>query len=231
VQSTDSILVLLPVLLTVGAFQTANWLFQRSGRHPLCNPVLVSVSALIGILWATGVSYQRYFNGAQVINMLLGPAVVALAIPLHRQLGKARKAPLLIIASIGAGAIMATVSAVWIARVFGADSASMLSIAPKSVTTPVAMGISHAIGGVPELAAVLAVLTGILGACLGPAWLTWLGVTNAMQRGLAIGTASHGIGTARALQDDEEVGAFSGLAMGLAALLLSLLMPLGLYLI
>ena len=146
--------------------------------------------------------------------------------PLYRNLQKVRNAPLAILAGIGGGSISAALSAVLVARWLEASPQTVASILPKSVTTPVAMGVSQAVGGIPPLTAVFAILTGMLGASFGPLLLNFMGVSDPKVRGLAIGTASHGIGTARALQEHETAGAFSGLAMGLAALSMSLLLPL-----
>jgi predicted murein hydrolase (TIGR00659 family) len=217
---------LLSLALTIITFQLATWLSVRSGRHPLCNPVLLSVCVLVAILTVMGVPYQRYFEGAQIIHVLLGPAVVALAVPLHRHLHKIRDMPGPILAAITAGAVMSAISASAIASLMGAQATSVVSVIPKSVTAPVAMGISEVLGGIPPLTAVLAVLTGILGASFGPSVLNLFRVGDPIARGLAMGTVSHGQGTARALEESEEAGAFSGLAMGLSALGCAFLLPL-----
>ena len=185
-----------------------------------------SVCALVIMLSITGTPYQWYFQGAQFIHFLLGPAVVALALPLYRNREKIQRQPFELLVAIGVGSFAAALSALAIATLFQADAATVASIVAKSVTAPVAMGISQALGGTPSLAAVLAVLTGMLGASIGPAFLDRLGVTDPVTRGLAMGTASHGQGTARALQESDEAGAFAGLAMGIAALMMAILMPL-----
>jgi predicted murein hydrolase (TIGR00659 family) len=216
---------LIGVGLTLGVYLLAHALFRRSGRHPLCHPVLVSVVALVAILYLTRMPYAQYIRGAQFIDFLLGPAVVALAVPLHRQIGKAATARLAIAAGIGTGALVAVTSAVGIAWLFGASHTTLLSLVPKSVTAPVAMEISRNIGGIEPLSAVFAILTGILGASLGPTLLDTLGIKDALARGIALGTVSHGIGTARALEESETAGAFSGLAMGIMALTMAFLVP------
>jgi predicted murein hydrolase (TIGR00659 family) len=160
------------------------------------------------------------------VHFLLGPATVALAIPLYRQFDKVRRSAFAVLASIIAGSATATMSAVGIAWLLGGSHEALASLAPKSVTTPVAMGIAEQLGGLPSLTAVLVISTGILGAMLGPYVLNLLGITNMAARGLAMGTASHGIGTARAMQVNEVAGAFAGLAMGLNALATAVLLPL-----
>jgi len=217
---------LLHLTLTLLAFQAGSWVYRRAGLNPLLNPVLLAVLALVAVLTATGTSYPTYFEGAQFVHFLLGPATVALAIPLYRQFARVRRSAMALFASIVAGSLSAAVSAVGIAWVLGASRETLASLAPKSVTAPVAMGISEQFGGLPSLTAVLVILTGVLGAMLGPPLLNLLKIGDWMARGVAIGTASHGIGTARALQVSEVAGAFSGLAMGLNAVATALLLPL-----
>ena len=146
--------------------------------------------------------------------------------PLYRQFEQVKKSALALVVSILAGSLTAVISAVLIAKFLGAAPAAVVSLAPKSMTAPVAMGISQQLGGLPSLTAVLVILTGILGAMLGPPLMNALGIRDWRARGLAMGTASHGIGTARALQVNEVAGAFSGLAMGLNALATAILLPL-----
>jgi predicted murein hydrolase (TIGR00659 family) len=194
--------------------------------HLTLTLVMLSIVAIVSILALTGTRYQTYFDGAQFVHFLLGPATVALAIPLYRQFDKVRRSAVAVLASIIAGSATAAASAVGIAWLLGGSKVSLVSLAPKSVTAPVAMGIAEQLGGLPSLTAVLVISTGILGAILGPYVLNVLGIRNMAARGLAMGTAGHGIGTARAMQVNEVAGAFSGLAMGLNALATALLLPL-----
>lgn len=217
---------LLALTMTLVAYQAGNWLYRRFNMHPLLNPVLIAVIILVSLLLVTGTDYQTYFEGAQFVHFLLGPATVALALPLYRQIERVRKSALALGASLLIGSLTAMLSAVGIAKLLGASKATLVSLAPKSVTAPVAMGISESLGGLPSLTAVLVILTGILGAALGPMVLDLVGVRDWAARGFAIGTASHGIGTARALQVNEAAGAFAGLAMGLNALATAILLPL-----
>ena len=217
---------LLGLTVTLLAYQGAWWLSKRAGFHPLANPVLLAVAALVLLLTLTGTPYATYFDGAQFVHFLLGPATVALAIPLYTQWPKLRAMAGPLLAGLVAGSLTATVSAVAIGKLFGASEASLLSLAPKSVTTPIAMGIAERIGGLPSLTAVLVITTGILGAVSARFIYQALGIADHAVRGFAIGVASHGIGTARAFQVSEQAGAFSGLAMGLNALLTALLVPL-----
>lgn len=217
---------LLHLTLTLVAFQAGLFIYRKAGGNPLANPVLIAVAIIVSLLLLTGTDYASYFEGAQFVHFLLGPATVALAIPLYRQFAAVRRAAVAILASILAGSLTAAASAVAIAWAMGASRDSLVALAPKSVTAPVAMAITRELGGLPSLTAALVILTGITGAMLGPILLNRLGITDWQARGLAIGTASHGIGTARALQVNEVAGAFSGLAMGLNALATAILLPL-----
>lgn len=217
---------LLHLTLTLAAYQLSVFLYRRGRLNPLLNPVLLSIVLIVVTLSGTGTTYETYFEGAQFVHFLLGPATVALAIPLYRQVDKVRRSALAVLTSIVSGSITAVVSAVLIAWMLGGSRDALVSLAPKSVTAPVAMGITEQLGGLPSLTAVLVITTGIFGAMIGPYLLDLLRIKNMAARGVAMGTASHGIGTARALQASEVAGAFSGLAMGINALATAILLPL-----
>ncbi len=216
---------LLHLTLTLAAYQVGFMIYKAAGQAPLLNPVLIAVLLLSAMLLITGTPYSTYFEGAQFVHFLLGPATVALAIPLYRQVAILKRSYAAILISLLAGSATAVVTAVMLAEHLGADVETIIALAPKSVTAPVAMGITEKLGGLPSLTAVLVILTGILGAMAGPYVLTALRIRDWRARGLAIGTASHGIGTARAFQVNETAGAFAGLAMGLNALATALLLP------
>jgi predicted murein hydrolase (TIGR00659 family) len=211
---------------TLVAYTGVHALYERSGRAAWANPVLWSGVLIGSLLLVTGTPYPRYFAGAQFVHVLLGPAVVALAWPLwQRRAQLRRRAVALLIAALVGGAA-AALSAVLIGQALGLPPQVLRSLAPKSVTAPVAMGIAQRIGGLPELAAVFAVLTGMVGA-LSARWIfDALRLRDWSVRGFAIGTASHGIGAARALQVHPEAGAYAGIALGLQVLLSALLLPL-----
>lgn len=216
---------LLWLTVTLVVYQAADWLFRRSGANALFNPVLVSVIVLVALLKVSDTDYQVYFSGAQFVHFLLGPATVALAVPLYQQIHTIRRSLRAVAAALLLGSAVAVVSAVGIASLLGASSSTLLSLAPKSVTSPIAMGIAEQIGGLPSLTAVMVILTGIVGAAFGAAVLKLCGVTDPEARGLAWGVASHGIGTARALHEGPVAGAFAGLAMGLNGLITALALP------
>ena len=216
---------LLGLTLTLVTYQAAWWLYQRANQHPLLNPVLLAVIMLVSVLTLTGTNYDVYFEGAQFVHFLLGPATVALAIPLYAQWQRLRAMLLPLLLTLVVGSLTAALSAVGVAALLGASRESMMSLAPKSVTTPIAMGIAETLGGLPSLTAVLVIATGILGAVLARFIYQALRIEDHAVRGFAIGLASHGIGTARAFQVSEQAGAFAALAMGLNALVTALTLP------
>ena len=216
---------LLGLTITLVAYIAGDWIYRRSGMQPLLNPVLLAVLALMALLLATGTPYKTYFEGAQFVHFLLGPATVALAVPLYFNLAKLRRLWLPLLGGLVAGSLTAAVSAVGIAWLFGGSKQTLLSLAPKSVTAPIAMGVAEKIGGLPSLTAVLVVSTGILGAVLARGTLNLLGIHDHAVRGFSVGLAAHGIGTARAFQVSETMGAFAGLAMGLNGLATAFLFP------
>jgi len=204
--------------------------YSRLDQAAWANPVLWSVVVLACLLTLTGEDYQTYFSGAQFIHFLLGPAVVALAWPLwERRTALLMHWRTLLLAAL-VGGTAASSSALALGWALGLPHDVVLSLAPKSVTTPVAMGIADKIGGIPALTAVFTVITGMVGALSGNALMGWIKVPKTahgwMAQGFAFGTAAHGIGAACALENDADAGAYAGLALGLQAVLASLLIPL-----
>jgi len=215
---------------TLVVYLLAQAVYLRAGQAPWANPVLWSVVVLAGALLATGVSYPSYFAGAQFIHFLLGPTVVALAWPMWQRRAELRQRWGRLLVAALAGGSAAAGSSLLLGTLLGLPQELILSLVPKSVTAPVAMGIAAQIGGIPALAAVFAVITGLVGALCGKYLFAALRIpTNAegwAARGFALGTASHGIGAARAMQVDADAGAYAGLALGLQVVLASLLIPL-----
>jgi predicted murein hydrolase (TIGR00659 family) len=217
---------LLGLSATLIAYQVAVWISRLSGSHPLANPVLIAIVMLVCALLATGTPYDVFFQGAQYVHFLLGPATVALAIPMYANLRRIRGAAHAILPAILVGSTLAAISAMLVAKWLGASPSVVLSLAPKSVTTPIAMGIAEKIGGQPSLAAVFVILTGLIGtAMLGPA-MRLARITDWRAHGLAAGTAAHGMATARVLLINETAGAFGGLAIGLNGIVTAILVPL-----
>jgi predicted murein hydrolase (TIGR00659 family) len=217
---------LLWLTLTVLTYAFADAFSLATKRHPLANPVLHSVWIIGAFLLLTGTSYTTYFAGAQFVHFLLGPATVALAIPLYENRKTVAAAILPMLVALVVGSVSAIVSVVVLAEVAGLPRAVILSIAPKSVTAGVAMGISDTLHADPSLTAVAVILTGIMGAIIVTPLMNRVGITDFRARGFAAGLAANGIGTARAFQVDPVAGVFSGIALGLNALVTSLLVPL-----
>ena len=222
---------LLWLTITVGIFWACQQLYRYAGEFPLLNPVLVSVTAIVILLLATGTPYDEYFDGAQFISFLLGPATVALAVPLADEAATLKRLWLPIAVALTIGSATAIGSALAIGMALGVSGEMLLSMLPKSVTTPIAMGVSDQIGGSPSLTAVFVILTGIVGAAVGIPLLKALGLRDPVAKGFALGVASHGIGTARAFEHSRRAGAFSGLAMGLNGALTALLIPIVVWLV
>ncbi len=216
---------------TLLAFALAEWLHRRAAKGrlapvaPLLNPVLVAAALLGAMLAATKTPYSRYFEGAQFVHFLLGPATVALAVPLHKNLGAVRRSAVAVSVGLVAGSLTAIGTAVGLAAAFGADRSLLATVAPKSVTTPVAMALAEQLGGLPPVTAIVVILTGVVGGVLGGPALDRARVSDPRARGLAYGVASHGVGTARAFSEGQTTGAFSSLALGANALFTALALP------
>lgn len=216
---------LLWLVLTLAAYGVGAALHRRTRGASWANPVLVAMLLLGALLSATGTAYETYFNGAQFIHFLLGPATVALVLPLHSNLGRLKRAALPVMAALLAGSLVAVLSALSIGALFGLSPEVMASLAPKSATAPVAIGLAEQMGGAGTLTATLVILTGIIGAVTAKPLFNALGIRDWRARGLAVGVASHGIGTARAFQVHPVAGAFAGLGMALNAVLTALIAP------
>ena len=217
---------LLWLTATLIAYFLGDSFFRRMNRQSWANPVLVAVILLSLVLWLTGTDYQTYFQGAQFVHFMLGPATVALGMPLYDNLRRVRKAALPLAAALVAGSVTAVVSVLAIGKAFGLSEVMLASLAPKSTTAPVAIGIAEGLGGEPTITAVLVLLTGVFGAIIATPLLNALGIRDWRARGFATGVAAHGIGTARAFQVHPTAGAFAGLGMGLNAVLTAFLAPL-----
>lgn len=211
--------------LTLVAYAVADHFAARLGRPPLANPVLIA-AGLIGVtLAATGTPYPVYFDGAQFVHFLLGPATVALAVPLYSHRQAVMKALLPIAGALVVGAVVSIVSVVLILKAFGVPLAVVASMAPKAITAAVAMAVSEGLGGDPALTAVLVVSTGIFGAVVAIPLLDAAGIRDERARGFAIGSVAHGIGTARAFQAGELTGTFAAMAMALNAAFTAMITP------
>jgi predicted murein hydrolase (TIGR00659 family) len=211
---------------TLGAFLVADAISKAARRHPIANPVLIAVAIVAALLGVSGTPYKTYFDGAQFVHFLLGPATVALGVPLYKNLALVRKNLLPMAGALVVGALVAIVSAVTTAQLLGAPREALISLAPKSVTAGVAMAVTEKLGGLPPLTAVLVILTGVIGAVVVTPMMNALKIRDFAARGFAAGLASHGIGTARAFTVDPVAGVFAGVAMGLNAVVTPALVPL-----
>jgi len=222
---------LLWLTVTLVIYAVTDAVSLRTRRHPLANPVLHAMWIVAAFLLLTGTPYTTYFAGAQFVHFLLGPATVALAVPLYQNRGIVLQAIVPMLAALIVGSNTAIVSVVLLAEAFGLPQDVVLSLAPKSVTAGVAMGISESLHADPSLTAVAVVLTGIIGAVIVTPLMNSTGITDFRARGFAAGLAAHGIGTARAFQVDALAGTFSGIAMSLNALVTSFLVPIAITLL
>lgn len=216
--------------ITLGAYQLAMAAYEKT-RLVFLQPVLVSMAILIGILLACGLSYQQYRDSTAILGTLLGPATVALAVPLYLNLRRIRQLFWPTLTTLVLGGVVVTGLCLALGELLGADHMILMTLAPKSVTSPIAMLVAEQMGGVAALAAVFVLITGVLGAILGPLLLSWSGVDNPAARGMALGLTAHAVGTAQALQEGEEAGAFAALAMSLMGVATALCLPLAISLV
>ena len=210
--------------LTFGAFALFKELQRRTG-WVLLNPILLTIALLILFLKLTGISYETYQEGGQLIEFWLKPAVVALGVPLYLQLEMIKKQLLPILLSQLVGCLVGIVSVVLVAKLLGATPDVICSLAPKSVTTPIAMEVSNTIGGIPSLTAAVVVLVGLFGAVFGFKILTLGRVKSPIAQGLSMGTASHAIGTSASMEISRKYGAYASLGLTLNGILTALLTP------
>jgi predicted murein hydrolase (TIGR00659 family) len=221
---------LFPLLLTLGAYCLAVTLQHIGGRSALLNPTLLAIATVVAVLWFLKFDYNAYFSAAQPVHFLLGPAVVALAIPMYRHAGLIRERAVDLLTGLAVGSLTGVASGLAVAWWFGVSRTGLLSVAPKSATTAVSMAVSAQIGGIPPVTAVLTILAGVIGAVAATYVLNVLRVRDPAIRGFSMGLASHGIATARAFQESDTAGTFAGLAMGLNAVATAVLVPIVLHL-
>lgn len=216
---------LFSVALTLIAFQLALALYRRSGWLAL-QPVMIGMLLVVGTLYLCGIDYENYRQGASMIAVLVGPATVALAVPLYRHLRRIQQLFWPILITLVSGGVLGVFLTLVIARALGADLSVLMSLSPKAATMPIAMLVAEQIGGLASLAAVFVMLTGVIGTALGPWLMGWAGVDHPAARGLSYGINAHAIGTARALEEGDECGAFAALGMSLLGILIALFLPL-----
>ncbi|SDH26163.1 TIGR00659 family protein [Pseudomonas benzenivorans] len=216
--------------VTLGAYQVAMAAYERT-RWMFLQPVLLSMAMVIGVLLLCGLNFAEYRVSAEALTLFLGPATVALAVPLFLNLRRIRQLFWPTVLTLLVAGVLATVLGVALAWSFGAERIMLMSMAPKSVTSPIAMLVASQIGGIAALAAVFVMITGVAGAMLGPSLLRLCGVRHQAALGMALGMTAHAVGTARAMQESEECGAFAALAMSLMGVATAVLLPLALALL
>ena len=214
------------ITFTLLVYLAALNVYRRSGSHPALLPVLTSVVVIVGVLLLTGTPFEAYQSGTQFFTFLIGPATVALAVPLYSQLPRLRQIWMPIMVALVVGCLAAIVSALGIAWLFGASTETLLSIAPKSATMPIAVEVAALTGGIPSLTTVAVGVTGIAGAVLTGPVLKLLNISDPVIHGFAKGLSSHAIGTAKAIQVGETNGAFSALGLCLNGIATALAVPL-----
>lgn len=211
--------------ITFGVYYAARQLQKWTGWVVL-NPILVTIIVLILFLKVTGISYDSYQQAGGYINFWMKPAIVALAVPLYQHLGQIRKQFMPIFISQVVGCLVGIVSVVAIARMMGASREVIVSLAPKSVTTPIAMEVCTALGGIPSLTAAIVIAVGLFGAICGFKILEVWHIRNPYSQGLGLGTATHAMGTARAMEKGETYGAYASVGLILNGVLTAMATPL-----
>jgi len=212
------------LMLVMGTFLLGIYIYKRS-RISLLQPLLISMVLIILFLKLTGIDYQTFYKQTRILNFMLGPSVVALGYVLFEQMEHIKGNVLSILTAVFVGSIVGIFSVMWIADLFGANHLLMASLAPKSVTTPIAISLAEKNGGIPALTAAFVVICGVFGGLIGPIVLRSLGIKSKIARGLALGSASHALGTVRALEMGALEGAISGLAIGIMGIMTALLIP------
>ena len=216
--------------LVVGTYIAATILYKKT-HLSLLHPLLTSIFVIIVILEFLDIEYASFQQGSHLIHFMLGPSVVALGYVLFEQMKYLKGNVVSILTSVFVGAIVGIISVIVIGKLMGADQSLIATLQPKSVTTPIAMGISEKNGGIPSLTAVIVVAVGIFGSIVGPAVMKVLGIESRIAKGLALGASSHGVGTAAAIQLGAVEGALSGLAIGLMGIMTAILVPVISYLL
>ncbi|WPC07196.1 LrgB family protein [Pseudomonas benzenivorans] len=211
--------------VTLGAYQLGVAVYEKT-RWVFLQPVLVSMLIVIAVLLLCGLSFAEYRASAEAVSLFLGPATVALAVPLYLNLRRIRQLFWPTVLTLLVAGVLATLLGVGLAWLFGAERIILMSMAPKSVTSPIAMLVASQIGGIAALAAVFVMITGVIGAIVGPALLRRCGVSHPAAQGMALGMTAHAVGTAQAMQLSEECGAFAALAMSLMGMVTAVLLPL-----
>jgi len=212
------------LMLVMGSFLLGVYLYRRT-KIALLQPLLITMLVIIPFLKITGIEYHTFYDQTRMLNFMLGPSVVALGYVLYEQIGNVKGNVISILTAVFIGSVVGIISVVLVAKAFGADHMLIASLAPKSVTTPIAISLAEKTGGVPALAAAFVVICGIFGGLVGPIILRRMGIKSKIAKGLAMGSSAHALGTVRAMEMGALEGAISGLAIGIMGIMTALLIP------
>ncbi|WP_195999739.1 LrgB family protein [Clostridium sp. 1001271B_151109_B4] len=213
------------IFISLVAYEIGQIIYEKT-KLPIFNPLLVAIVIVIALLKIFNIDFETYNQGGQFINMFLGPATVILAVPLYKQLSLLKKNFIPIIIGITVGCFVSVISIILLSKVFGLDNNIIISLLPKSVTTPIGIEISNSLGGVTGVTVLAIIITGITGAIIAPIVCKIFRITNPVAIGIGIGTASHAVGTSKALEIGETEGAMSSLSIGIAGLMTVVIAPL-----
>ena len=217
---------LLWLILTIGSYKLGIIIYEKFDKHTLLQPIIIAYAIIMTVLLVTGVSYEEYFKGVEIIHFFLGPATVALALPLYNNLKHIKSLLIPIVITLVVAGIFSIAIAVGLLWIFGAELPTILSMTTKSITAPIAIITSEQIGAIPSLAVGFVIITGIIGALLGTLIFKIMKIKHDTSKGFALGIISHGIGTARAIEISEKAAAFAALAMGLSGIFTAVFLPL-----
>ncbi|VYU03062.1 LrgB family protein [Clostridium tertium] len=216
--------ILFGVVISLLAFEIGLFLYKKT-KLPIFNPLLIAIILIIGFLVIFNVSVEDYNRGGEFINMFLGPATVVLAVPLYKQLQLLKKHLLPILTGILIGSAVSVTSVVLLASIFGMEEVLTISLISKSVTTPIGIEITNQLGGLPPVTVLAIVVSGIIGAVIGPLICKIFKIKDKVAIGIALGTASHAVGTTKAIELGETEGAMSSLSIGIAGIMTVFLAP------
>lgn len=217
---------LLWLILTIGSYKLGIIIYEKSNNHTLLQPIIIAYTIIVTVLLVTEVSYEEYFKGVEIIHFFLGPATVALALPLYKNLKYIKSLLFPILITLVIAGIFSILIAVGLLWAFGAELTTILSMTTKSITAPIAIITSEQIGAIPSLAVGFVIAAGIIGALFGTLVFKIIKIKHDTSKGFALGVISHGIGTARAIEISEKAAAFSALAMGLSGIFTAIFLPL-----
>jgi predicted murein hydrolase (TIGR00659 family) len=212
------------IILSIAAYLTALGIYKKT-KIAVFNPLLLTVIFIIIVLTTLHIPIEKYNEGGNLIVFFLAPATVVLAVPLYKQLNLLKEHFIPIMAGVTAGSFISILSVIGLSKLFGLEADIIRSLVPKSITTPLGMEISRSFGGIIPITVASIVLTGILGAVIGPFLVNIAGIKSNIAKGIGIGTGAHAIGTSKAIEMGEVEGAMSGLAIGLAGIITVVIAP------